>query len=257
MKLHKLSYVAVLASVWVLVPQPAKAFYNPSTGRWLSRDPISEPARNNGRRKILADSADYLFVRNHPTVAIDSYGLIDYSTAVFYGIDYIAGSPGGSAGIEVDVYIVVTDRWNPILAWRNPPDGQMYWCHGFTFGGTVAPGGKFSPYSAFVPRILRDDGWQRTCCGMTQIGDIAVFYKNGLVQHSGKISHVSLSHYGESWAFDEANSTLDSKQDAFGALTLNQPFVLQAALWGQYRCYTKTLRQGCCPRPGRSEEEGQ
>ena len=55
MKLHKSGYIVLLASLWVLPPRSASAFYNPATGRWLNRDPIAESgglainaaARNN------------------------------------------------------------------------------------------------------------------------------------------------------------------------------------------------------------------
>jgi len=37
-----ITVIAALAGLWVLLPQPATAFYNPSTGRWLSRDRLGE-----------------------------------------------------------------------------------------------------------------------------------------------------------------------------------------------------------------------
>jgi len=47
---------------------PASAFYNPSTGRWLNRDPIGERGGLNR----------YGFVDNQPTTTVDSLGLDQY-----------------------------------------------------------------------------------------------------------------------------------------------------------------------------------
>ncbi|MEI7693856.1 MAG: RHS repeat-associated core domain-containing protein, partial [Verrucomicrobiota bacterium] len=55
----------VLALLGVTLVQNAQAFYNPSTGRWLSRDPIEEVGGNNL----------YNFVGNDPVRRIDPLGL--------------------------------------------------------------------------------------------------------------------------------------------------------------------------------------
>lgn len=49
----------------ILLSLEAQAFYNPSTGRWLSRDPIEE----NGGLNVFG------FVENRPTTRIDRFGL--------------------------------------------------------------------------------------------------------------------------------------------------------------------------------------
>ena len=44
--------LAILA--WLLVPQTAQCFYNPSTGKWMSRDPVKEQGfRITGSRAII------------------------------------------------------------------------------------------------------------------------------------------------------------------------------------------------------------
>ena len=53
--------------VWLFLPQSAHCFYNATTGRWLSRDPIGEQAGGNLTT----------FVRNSPVSAIDGLGLAD------------------------------------------------------------------------------------------------------------------------------------------------------------------------------------
>jgi hypothetical protein len=55
----------VLLIACLLLPQTAHCFYNPSTGRWLSRDPIGEKGGNNL----------YALVRNRPVTALDLLGL--------------------------------------------------------------------------------------------------------------------------------------------------------------------------------------
>ncbi len=82
----------------LLASQPALAFYDPSTGRWLSRDPIGEPGfqaiqrlrvisqasgvASTSGRWIHRDRADnenrYLFVGNNSVNHIDPLGLIKF-----------------------------------------------------------------------------------------------------------------------------------------------------------------------------------
>jgi hypothetical protein len=52
----------------LMLPQPAQAFYNPSTGRWLSRDPVEE----GGGRNL------YCFVHNDCVRSFDSLGQIRF-----------------------------------------------------------------------------------------------------------------------------------------------------------------------------------
>jgi hypothetical protein len=48
----------------LIVPQPGQAFHNPSTGRWLSRDPVGE----DGGKNL------FLFNQNTPVTTIDPDG---------------------------------------------------------------------------------------------------------------------------------------------------------------------------------------
>jgi len=54
----------LLLIAWLLIPQTAHCFYNPSTGRWLSRDPLGE----------LGGPNLYGFVGNNPVSRIDPLG---------------------------------------------------------------------------------------------------------------------------------------------------------------------------------------
>jgi len=61
---HRALLPATLLLFIALAVLPASAFYNPATGRWLSRDPIGERGGNN----------IYAFVQNVPTSKIDYLG---------------------------------------------------------------------------------------------------------------------------------------------------------------------------------------
>ena len=50
----KMTGAALGLVLWLLAPQTAWSFYNPQTGRWLSRDPIEEPGANLLRQRSTA-----------------------------------------------------------------------------------------------------------------------------------------------------------------------------------------------------------
>lgn len=51
-----------------LLPGAGLCFYNPTTGKWLSRDPLGEAPANSL----------YAFAQNNPQAVIDPYGLYDF-----------------------------------------------------------------------------------------------------------------------------------------------------------------------------------
>jgi RHS repeat-associated protein len=79
----KIRQKAGIFVAWLIVlfgAGDAFAFYNPSTGRWLSRDPINEPGFkvSNSSRKTFDRVEErnlYLFVVNRPINAVDAFGL--------------------------------------------------------------------------------------------------------------------------------------------------------------------------------------
>jgi hypothetical protein len=68
----------------LLLPQAGQCFYNTSTGRWLSRDPISEKGGLNV----------YGYVMNQPTDAVDTLGLDWRSTLddAAFGEGFLGGA---------------------------------------------------------------------------------------------------------------------------------------------------------------------
>jgi hypothetical protein len=60
--------ITLAACLTWLIPSTTQAFYNPSTGRWLSRDPIGEKGGPNV----------YASVNNRPTSSTDALGLVTF-----------------------------------------------------------------------------------------------------------------------------------------------------------------------------------
>jgi RHS repeat-associated protein len=60
-------------------PHLASAYYDPGVQRWINRDPRGEVGFEVTRGKVALPSANFInsysFVRNEPTVLIDSFGL--------------------------------------------------------------------------------------------------------------------------------------------------------------------------------------
>jgi hypothetical protein len=131
------SVVVVLA---LFLGREAQAFYNPSTGRWLSRDPLAEvsftllaahdrpfvaaPSGDSGER--LDRSLQELvalnltaFVRNNPTSATDKLGL--------YTIGNEAGFPEGTvARVKASIDSACGSRFNSLVT--AAPCSKLYTC---------------------------------------------------------------------------------------------------------------------------------
>ncbi len=76
--------------------QQVHAFYNPTTGRWLNRDPIGEPGFEMQRGKkasaIAGGPNRHLFVKNSPIAQWDYLGLDNPGC----DIPYFDSTPGGA-----------------------------------------------------------------------------------------------------------------------------------------------------------------
>ena len=94
----KANRILILASIGIMAVQTAQAFYNPSTGRWLSRDPISELSfktlsLTSRKAKQNHEMHLYVFVANKAVFGWDYLGL-DNPGCDIPGFD---SSPGDSA----------------------------------------------------------------------------------------------------------------------------------------------------------------
>jgi RHS repeat-associated protein len=127
MKTHLTLRAAVpaLALVgWLLLPQTGLCFYNPTTGRWLSRDPMIEAGcrtlARQGRLNGVLEQNSYAFVANDPLRKWDLLGMI------------------GEGGV-----------WPPPSNEVNPPPTGPFkkckialMCHGVNFPHTPIPTGQ-------------------------------------------------------------------------------------------------------------------
>lgn len=149
-------------------------------------------------------------------------------------------APWGRPGPTGRVLRAATDGGTALNIWR-PDDNATYWCHGFTFGGSVAKGGPYSIWGQDVPTVLTDDGWKQTQSCMAANADIMVFRDaNGNVTHSGVIRQVE-SNAG---VVDEAKSTVESKWGSGSHNT--KSWEENVKNYGTYRCYSKTPQTGAC-----------
>jgi len=89
----------------VFLGQQAKAFYDPSVGRWLSRDPMQE----KGNSSLFSHDGPYCFVGNSPVQSIDQLGLL---TVTGGAVSYDCAGWSGYWRITTDqpngVYILVS-----------------------------------------------------------------------------------------------------------------------------------------------------
>ena len=69
----------LLALSWLTLPASVSAFYNPSTGRWLNRDPLGETGFEKLRKRRASRLGDgpnpYHFTRNNAVARFDRLGL--------------------------------------------------------------------------------------------------------------------------------------------------------------------------------------
>jgi RHS repeat-associated protein len=69
----------VMVTCALVAAQSALAFYNPSTGRWLSRDPIEEAGSIVATKPELSEKDagpnHYAFIANSPVNEVDYAGL--------------------------------------------------------------------------------------------------------------------------------------------------------------------------------------
>jgi hypothetical protein len=167
---------------WFL-PQSGQAFYNPSTGRWLSRDPVEEKA----------GVALYAFVRNNPTCSHDLLGRLELTSFLgpvtpgpcgqFYSwitwsLDSNRGSSDPIAGGTIVQYVSASFSVRLCDRASSP----------FTFGGpstvNVSPGnwpfyeawyippGQHHPPRVRTPAV--DDVWSMPSFGEGTKGSITI-----------------------------------------------------------------------------------
>jgi hypothetical protein len=259
--------IVCLVCLWiglVLTPLTGQCFYNPNSGRWLSRDPnnshgsapqfIADQALPKSADHVRSSGEDpYTFSVNDPIDAVDILGLVKWTPNHKVG-DIRIPSHGGGEWVHADVLEGATDKGRAIQFWKSGTGD--YWCHGFTFDGSIALEGPFSPFGVGDPwgdsvsKILEDDGWVHTCCGMAKTKDIVVFYSSGKIVHSAKVMTVD-SRDGE---FNEYGSWVVAKDDSYGPLRFFTFAQESQEYEANYKCFSKPPHLvGCCPMKGEHE----
>jgi hypothetical protein len=135
-------------------------------------------------------------------------------------------------------YSVMTTAGHRILVWKAPagtPQNQTYWCHGFAFGGTTAPGGPYSIFSGPSVAILLADAYTNIPrAANAMVGDIIVWYGKGGPIHSAVLTDIVLTR---DMRFDTNGTKLDSKNgvNPFGNFTLAQIVAMYGTAIRVYR----------------------
>ena len=106
----KLNRCLLCCVLWLLLASalPAHAFYNPSAGRWLSRDPIEEKggihllafAQNDGLNRF--DALGQQVKWNTKGFNADAYGLVPWSLSFGFTVAIVQGAVGGSIEVVYD-----------------------------------------------------------------------------------------------------------------------------------------------------------
>ena len=228
---------------------------HPTNTPLVQRTPISPFSVSEGeavepREAIQAKQIDNSYSQPIQSDNTNALRRMQWSTATDTGQDR---KPWPSLSYTGDLYEVQTDAGNKINAWK-PHDGTTYWCHGYTFGGSVAGNGPFSIWGQDVPTVLADDGWRRgrSCLAQDMSSgrpDILVFESGGMVQHTG-INKTTVASGG---AINESQSRLSSK---WGSAPLNSKTWKENASTyeSQYRIYSKNPLPGPCSAQGPNEQ---
>ena len=218
-------------------------WYDAKAGRWLSEDPIEFEAEDMNLARYAA---------NNPIGHTDKKGLIKWKTAVCDPNQTYVPWPQ-TPSIVAEKCAVTSDKGNAIAAWRDLDKARkQYQCHGYTFGGDVAPTGPFAILPHSVKTIIDDEDWVRVQCCMVTTSGIALFFDTtALPIHSGKVT----KNESPNGTFLES-SILKSKwgQDIVREKTFEENVNMYQAM---YICYDKksNIKQGCCNGKGKHEIE--
>jgi hypothetical protein len=164
MKLRTRSIALAACLPWLL-PLTSQAFYNPGTGRWLSRDPIEERGGENL----------HAFAGNVPTVQVDAFGLAPILTP---GTGLVQTSEVGGKGGSQTIVATITGSFSPeqkaladralclvqklIGATQSVPWRDTYWADlrpRDVFGVTFEFDGIMSVQPMPKPRPSNGDRW--------------------------------------------------------------------------------------------------
>jgi hypothetical protein len=165
--------LAVLQLFITLAVMPASAFYNPTTGRWLSRDSIQEKDTANLHsfcRNAAISAYDYLgnlTVKEFPTFTPQNCGA--FSMGWNFKLDRAAPSGGGYIVQHIEIQETVTPCWKDTRS-----QSVSYW-EAFEIGQ-----GEFITVGAFLQDVWAhgEYGCAPTRGSLTMSGKAKFFAKN-------------------------------------------------------------------------------
>ena len=103
MKTNRRIFLA-LALLGVMLVQTAQAFYNPSTGRWLNRDPIEE----------LDGPNLYAFVHNNPANRVDKDGTTGWQFTGPWEHDHFDPHCPGPTETDAEIALLLATLVTPV-----------------------------------------------------------------------------------------------------------------------------------------------
>jgi hypothetical protein len=172
---HKCFLLVFIANLWLLTAQNSQAFYSPSTGRWLSRDPIGQTGGRNlyaAAGNDLVNRQDYFGLMSSCGCCVEDLAIIgsqpfDYQNSLGtfmtghkFTISIALSYQGCSTTPSTDCNL----RWTE--TWDTP---------GFTPGGSpIVPGRPFNLYPDDSPRLSIFNGWnnRRKPCDQGEVSTI-------------------------------------------------------------------------------------
>ena len=199
--------------------------YDPEIGRWTAKDPIGFSGR---------DTNFYGYVQSDPINFLDSIGLLrrdgngnlEYENAgrsTMLSYQPLPGVPSRQSLVQP--VFLFTDKGRKIPAHKNlgsedRDPGFDTNCHGLSFAD-----GRFWVNNKHVEAILDDDGYSLQ--PSPQVGDIAIYRRNGTIIHSGRVVVVSGSKVEISGlsGMDTQVTITNAKDAPFGSFPMEY--------WGQ------------------------
>jgi RHS repeat-associated protein len=235
-------------------------WFDSNLGRFTNRDPLRFVDGMSLYRGYFSPNSMDPFGKIEYEI---HFGSLGWNREYDVDVDETTGKPT-STTVEGKYIAVRTSAGTMVGVWapNDRTEKSRYWCHGYTFGGSVSPTGPYSLFGQYVRTVLEDEGWNRICCANAiPYSDIAVFTAKGGGQfagmgmfpsHSGIIASVGLNHL---FAFDEEKSLLSSKPGDLSHEVASFSKMVHGYNYGKYSCYT--TRRGpdteCCGKAGTHE----
>ncbi|MGO8931772.1 MAG: hypothetical protein ACLQU3_33370 [Limisphaerales bacterium] len=199
---------ALLLIAWLVLPQAAHCFYNPSTGRWISRDPLGDESflkphtlGDIATEQVLRQEAlkpPFLFPQNNPISSIDPLGLCPPGTCDKWQI-YVVNVDSGGVALGV-LWVKSELRADPSCCMGGPLDYNRDYVYlgvglgvGLNISVSIDVGSKWfkTPYIKWADH----NGW-----GRVTADGIGVIYTYGTLFLTTPQTYLNIT--SPSWGID-------------------------------------------------------